>query len=70
MNFTEPRYDHPAFQSAFRELNDLLAARFDGDPLLEWMDLMQYGFWGRRPHEQSAQSLFLTTLRLGKHFSA
>ena len=45
-SFAEPRYDHPAFQSAFRELNDLLAARFDGDPLLEWMDLMQYGFWG------------------------
>jgi hypothetical protein len=23
-----------------------LAERFDGDRLLEWMDLMQYGFWG------------------------
>lgn len=46
VNFLEPRYDHPVFQSAFRELNELLAARFDGDPLLEWMDLMQYGFWG------------------------
>jgi hypothetical protein len=44
--FREPRYDHPAFQSAFEELNDLLAARFEGDPLIEWMDLMQYGFWG------------------------
>ena len=44
--FVEPRYDHPAFQRAFRELNELLAAKFDGDPLLEWMDLMQYGFWG------------------------
>jgi hypothetical protein len=44
--FIEPRYDHPEFQKAFRELNDLLAAEFDGNPLLEWMDLMQYGFWG------------------------
>ena len=44
--FREPRYDHPEFQKAFFELNDLLAARFEGDPLLEWMDLMQYGFWG------------------------
>jgi len=44
--FREPRYDHPEFQKAFAELNDLLAARFEGDPLLEWMDLMQYGFWG------------------------
>lgn len=46
VEFVEPRYDHPAFQAAFRELNELLAARFDDDPLLEWMDLMQYGFWG------------------------
>jgi hypothetical protein len=42
----EPRYDHPAFQSAFRELNQLLAAEFDGHPSLEWVDLCQYGFWG------------------------
>lgn len=46
VDFVEPRYDHPAFQRAFRELNELLADKFDGDPLLEWMDLMQYGFWG------------------------
>jgi hypothetical protein len=45
-DYVEPRYDHPAFQSAFRELNELLAERFDGDPLIEWVDLMQYGFWG------------------------
>jgi hypothetical protein len=44
--YLEPRYDHPEFQKAFNELNDLLAARFDGDPLIEWVDLMQYGFWG------------------------
>ena len=44
--FREPRYDHPEFQKAFAELNELLAAEFDGNPLLEWMDLMMYGFWG------------------------
>jgi len=44
--FREPRYDHPEFQKAFAELNDLLAAQFEGNPLIEWMDLMQYGFWG------------------------
>ena len=42
----EPRYDHPEFQKAFRELNELLAAELDANPLIEWMDLMQYGFWG------------------------
>lgn len=46
VHFVEPRYDDPHFEKAFRELNELLAARFDGNPDLEWMDLMQYGFWG------------------------
>jgi hypothetical protein len=46
VQYVEPRYDHPEFRKAFTELNHLLAERFDGDPLLEWMDLMQYGFWG------------------------
>jgi hypothetical protein len=44
--FREPRYDHPEFQKAFRELVELLAAEFDDNPLIEWIDLMQYGFWG------------------------
>jgi hypothetical protein len=44
--YLEPRYDHPEFQKAFTELNDLLAAEFDGNPLIEWVDMMQYGFWG------------------------
>ena len=42
----EPRYDHPEFQRAFRDLDDLLAAAFDPDPLVEFADLMMYGFWG------------------------
>jgi hypothetical protein len=45
-DFREPRYDHPEFRKAFRELVDLLAAEFDANPLIEWMDLMQFGFWG------------------------
>jgi hypothetical protein len=44
--YVEPRYDHPEFQKAFRDLNDLLAAEFDGNPQVEFVDLMQYGFWG------------------------
>ena len=34
------------FRKHSRNLKDLLAAEFDGNPLIEWMDLMQYGFWG------------------------
>ena len=45
-DFREPRYDHPEFQKAFRDLVELLASEFDSNPLIEWMDLMQYGFWG------------------------
>ncbi|MFC1614356.1 hypothetical protein ACFL5K_03580 [Gemmatimonadota bacterium] len=42
----EPLYQHPEFLKAFRELNELLAAEFDNDPLVEFMDLIMYGFWG------------------------
>ena len=45
-DFYEPRYDSPEFYKAFAELNELLAARFEGNPHLEYMDLMMYGFWG------------------------
>jgi hypothetical protein len=41
-----PRYDHPAYQAAFGELNALLADRYNGSPDVEYMDTMMYGFWG------------------------
>jgi hypothetical protein len=44
--FVEPRYDHPYFQAAFRELNALLAAELDGNELIEYVDTFMYGFWG------------------------
>src|SRR5512147_693316 len=44
--FQEPRYDHPAFQEAFQELNGLLAAELNGNPLVEFVDTFMYGFWG------------------------
>ncbi len=44
--YEEPRYDHPYFQEAFRELNALLAAELDGSPLVEYFDTFMYGFWG------------------------
>jgi len=42
----EPRYDHPTFQAAFRELTDLLASEYDGHPDVEYVDTAMYGFWG------------------------
>jgi len=42
----EPRYDHPAFQSAFDELTGLLADAYDGHPQVEYVDTAMYGFWG------------------------
>ena len=44
--YLEIKYDHPEFIKAFRELNELLAAEFDSNPLIEFMDLMMYGMWG------------------------
>ncbi len=44
--YVEPRYDDERFQKAFVELNQLLADKFDSHPLMEWVDLMMYGFWG------------------------
>jgi hypothetical protein len=46
VEYREPRYDHPEFLRAFRELNELLAAEFDGHPQMEFADLIMYGFWG------------------------
>src|SRR3974390_2892378 len=42
----EPRYEDPAFQSAFRELVDLLADSYDGHSDVEYVDTFMYGFWG------------------------
>lgn len=42
----EPRYDSPAFQSAFHELVDLLSSEYDGHPDVEYVDTFMYGFWG------------------------
>ena len=45
-DFVEPRYDNPKFQAAFKEVNELLVREFDDNPLIEFVDLMMYGFWG------------------------
>lgn len=42
----QPRFDDPFFQQSFRELMGLLAAEFNGSPLIEFMDTFMYGFWG------------------------
>ncbi len=42
----EPDYGSPEYAKAFSELNELLAEKFNGDPSVEFVDLMMYGFWG------------------------
>ena len=42
----QPRYDHPLFQQSFKELIGLLAAEFNGNPSIEFIDTFLYGFWG------------------------
>ncbi|MDZ7765935.1 MAG: hypothetical protein U5K00_16215 [Melioribacteraceae bacterium] len=41
-----PRYDHPEYQKAFTQLNELLATELNGNPQIEYMDTFMYGFWG------------------------
>jgi hypothetical protein len=69
----EPQYHHPEFQRAFRELNELLAAELDSNPLVEFADLMMYGFWGEGhtsalphpfPDALTAERTFLEMTRL------
>ncbi len=42
----QPRYDDPFFQQAFANLVGELAAEFDGNPQIEFIDTFMYGFWG------------------------
>lgn len=68
----EPRYDHPKFQSAFRELMDLLSDAYDGHPDVEYVDTCMYGFWGEGhtwplennpfPDYVTAESTFISML--------
>jgi hypothetical protein len=70
----EPRYDHPYFQDAFRELVSLLAAELDGSSLVEYVDTFMYGFWGEGhtwpyrgnpfPDPATAEATFLRMLEI------
>lgn len=41
-----PRYDHPEFMKAFKEMDDLLSSKYNGHELVEYVDTYMYGFWG------------------------
>lgn len=76
----QPRFDHPFFQHAFAELVGLLAAEFDGNPLIEFIDTFMYGFWGEGhtwpfgnnpfPDPQTAERTWTSMLEVQlEHFS-
>src|SRR5271157_1325654 len=76
----QPRYDHPFFQQAFKELVGLLAGEFNGNPLIEFMDTFMYGFWGEGhtwpfgnnpfPNYQTAERTWMSMLEVQlEHFS-
>jgi hypothetical protein len=68
IDYVEPQYDHPEFQKAFRELNELLAAQLDRNPLIEFMDLMMYGWWGEA-HSLSLRAPFPDYLTAERTFA-
>ena len=41
-----PRYDHPTFMNAFKEMDSMLADIYNGHPDVEYVDTCMYGFWG------------------------
>ncbi len=41
-----PQFDHPAFMNAFKEMDGLLSAAYNGHPQVEFIDTYMYGFWG------------------------
>jgi hypothetical protein len=76
----QPRFDHTFFQQAFKELVGLLAAEFNGHPLIEFMDTFMYGFWGEGhtwpfgnnpfPNYQTAERTWTSMLEVQlEHFS-
>jgi hypothetical protein len=76
----QPRFDHPFFQRAFKELVGELAAEFDGNPLIEFIDTFMYGFWGEGhtwpfgnnpfPDYQTAERTWMNMLEVQlEHFS-
>jgi len=42
----QPRFDDPFFQQAFKDLVEAMAAEFNGNPAIEFIDTFMYGFWG------------------------
>jgi len=76
----QPRFDHPFFQQAFKELVGQLAAEFDGNPLIEFIDTFMYGFWGEGhtwpfannpfPDYQTAERTWMNMLEIQlEHFT-
>ena len=76
----QPHYDDPAYQSAFAELVGLLAAEFNGNPFVEFIDTFMYGFWGEGhtwpfsnnpfPDYQTAERTWVRMLEVQlEHFS-
>jgi hypothetical protein len=76
----QPRYDDPFFQNAFRDLVGAMAAEFNGNPIIEFIDTFMYGFWGEGhtwpfannpfPDYQTAERTWMQMLEVQlEHFS-
>ena len=42
----QPDYDNPYFLGWFEEMQQMLAEKYNGSDLIEYMDTTMYGFWG------------------------
>ncbi len=76
----QPRFDDSFFQQAFGDLVGNLAADFNGNPSIEFIDTFMYGFWGEGhtwpfsnnpfPDYQTAERTWIRMLEVQlEHFS-
>ena len=42
----QPQFDDPYFIECYTEMQQMLAEKYNGSPLIEYMDTCMYGFWG------------------------
>lgn len=45
-NLFEPAWWNQTYIAAYRQFVKAYGERFNGDPLIEWIDMRYYGFWG------------------------
>lgn len=63
----EPDYGDPVFLRHLRAFHEAMAARYDGKPWVEWVDISSYGDWGEG-HTQASSKQDWPVRVIERHF--